>query len=70
MIFMLITSGSALILKFISNTKLLLAGQGSAIIEGLQCALIVPILVLTIILAIDGFKVLFGGKSGSEAKTA
>lgn len=63
MFFMLVTSGSALVLKFISNTKLLMAGQGTAIVEGLQCALIVPILVLVVILAIDGFKVLFGSTS-------
>ena len=67
MIFMLITSGSALILKFISNAKLLMIGEGTGIVEGLQCVLIVPILVLTLILAVDGFKVLFGGKNETAA---
>ena len=67
MIFMLITSGSALILKFISNAKLLMIGEGTGIVEGLQCVLNVPILVLTLILAVDGFKVLFGGKNETAA---
>ena len=57
---MLLTAGSALVLKFISNTKVLMAGQGTAIVEGLQCAIIIPILVLAVILVVDGFKVLFG----------
>ncbi|MDD7718414.1 MAG: carbon starvation protein A [Eubacteriaceae bacterium] len=70
MFFMLITSGSALVLKFISNAKLLMAGEGVAIVEGLQCVLIVPILVLTVILAIDGFKVLFGKKTETAAEAA
>ena len=37
-----------------------MAGQGTAIVEGLQCAIIIPILVLAVILVVDGFKVLFG----------
>ena len=65
MFFMLITSGSALVLKFISNVQLLMAGEGTAIVEGLQCVLIVPILVLAIILAVDGCKVLFA-KDGNK----
>ena len=65
MFFMLITSGSALVLKFISNVQLLMAGEGTAIVEGLQCVLIVPILALAIILAVDGCKVLFA-KDGNK----
>lgn len=69
MFFMLITSGSALVLKFISNAKLLMAGEGTAIVEGLQCVLIVPIFVLAIILAVDGCKVLFN-KDNEKGKAA
>lgn len=44
--------------------------EGVAIVEGLQCVLIIPILVLTIILAIDGFKVLFGKNTETAAEAA
>lgn len=67
LIFMLFTAGSALVLKFISNAKLLMAGEGTAIVEGLQCVLIVPILVLAIILVVDGFKVLYGKDTETAA---
>ena len=63
MFFMLITSGAALILKFISNVQVLAAGEGSMIVEGLQCVLVVPILALAIVLALDGCKVLFAKKA-------
>ncbi|MGN0715701.1 MAG: carbon starvation protein A [Anaerovoracaceae bacterium] len=67
LVFMLITSGSALVLKFIKNAQVLMAGEGSAIVEGLQCVIIIPILVLAVILVVDGFKVLFG-KEEATAK--
>ena len=60
LVFMLLTAGSALVLKFIKNAQVLMAGEGTAIVEGLQCVIIIPILVLAVILVVDGFKVLFG----------
>ena len=67
LVFMLLTAGSALVLKFIKNAQVLMAGEGSAIVEGLQCVIIIPILVLAVILVVDGFKVLFG-KEEATAK--
>ena len=67
LVFMLLTAGSALVLKFIKNAQVLMAGEGTAIVEGLQCVIIIPILVLAIILVVDGFKVLFG-KEEATAK--
>ena len=67
LVFMLLTAGSALVLKFIKNAQVLMAGEGTAIVEGLQCVIIIPILVLAVILVVDGFKVLFG-KEEATAK--
>ena len=65
LVFMLLTAGSALVLKFIKNAQVLMAGEGTAIVEGLQCVIIIPILVLAVILVVDGFKVLFGNEEAT-----
>ena len=58
MIFMLCATISSLILSFKNNLTALLGGTGTAIKEGLQCVIIVPIVVLAVILVIEGGKVL------------
>ena len=70
MFFMLITSGAALIIKFIKNAQILAAGTGTAIIEGLQCVLIIPIFILASILTVDGCKVLVQNKTEAKAEVA
>lgn len=58
MIFMLCATVCSLILSFKNNVIALVAGTGSIIKEGLQCVIIVPIVVLAIVLVIEGGKIL------------
>ena len=66
LVFMLLTAGSALVLKFIKNAQVLMAGEGTAIVEGLQCVIIIPIFVLAVILVIDGMKVLMAAEKARK----
>lgn len=70
LIFMLVTSDTALIYKFVTNIMALNAGTGKLIVEGVQCVVIVPIFILAIILTIDGFRMLFGKKQETKAEAA
>ena len=58
MFFMLCATLSSLVLSFKNNLTALMAGTGTAIKEGLQCVIIVPIVILAVILVIEGGKVL------------
>lgn len=58
MIFMLIACLSSLVLSFKANVLKFQMGTATLIREGLQCAVIIPIFVLAIILVIEGGKVL------------
>lgn len=60
MFFMLAATLSTLVLTFKNNIIKLTGGEGQMLVEGLQCLLIVPIVVLAVIMAIDGLKTLFG----------
>lgn len=60
MFFMLAATLSTLVLTFKNNVLKLAGGTGQALVEGLQCVLIVPIVVLAVIMAIDGIRTLFG----------
>ena len=70
MIFMLIATVSSLILSFKNNVAKLIAGTGVIYKEGLQCVIIVPIVVLAIILVIEGGKVLIAAEKANKAKKA
>lgn len=58
MIFMLCATISSLALSFKNNVVKLMNGTGTIITEGLQCVIIVPIVVLAIVLVLEGGKVL------------
>ncbi|MGN0659167.1 MAG: carbon starvation protein A [Emergencia sp.] len=70
MFFMLAATVTTLVMKFISNVQLLMAGTGTVVVEGLQSVLIVPILILTIVMLVDGFKTLFGNQHKGTADQA
>ncbi len=70
MIFMLVATISSLILSFKNNIAKLVAGTGTAMTEGLQCVIIVPVVVLAIILVIEGGKVLIATEKANKAKKA
>lgn len=59
MFFMLAATLSALAITFKNNIVALTSGNGTILVQGLQCVLIVPIVVLAVIMAIDGIKTLF-----------
>ena len=59
MFFMLAASMTALVFRFAENIRLLTQGTGEIIVEGLQCLLIVPIFLLTLIFSIDSLQTLF-----------
>ena len=69
-VFMLCATISSLILSFKNNIVKLVGGTGTALTEGLQCVLIVPIVVLAIILVIEGGKVLISVEKEKKAKKA
>lgn len=58
MIFMLCATISSLIISFKNNVSALMAGTGTMIKEGLQCVIIVPVAVLSLVLVFEGVKVL------------
>lgn len=58
MIFMLCATLSSLVLTFKANVTKLMDGTGQAFVEGLQCVIIVPIVVLAVLLILEGGKVL------------
>lgn len=62
MFFMLITSAAALVVRFCYNIWVLAAGDGSLIVEGVQCLLMIPIFILAAVQTLDGCKVLFKRK--------
>ena len=70
MIFMLCATMSSLILTFKNNVIKLVAGEGKIFVEGLQCAIIVPIAILAIILVIEGGKVLIQTEKDKKAKAS
>lgn len=59
MFFMLVATLSTLVITFKNNILKLTGGEGQALVEGLQCVLIVPIVILAVIMAVDGIKTLF-----------
>ena len=70
MIFMLLATVSSLVLSFKNNVAKLIAGTGVIYKEGLQCVIIVPIVVLAVILVIEGGKVLIAAEKANKAKKA
>lgn len=70
MIFMLCATISSLILTFKNNLMKLVGGNGTIIKEGLQCIIIVPVVVLAIILVIEGCKVLMQVEKENKMKKA
>ncbi|NLL79995.1 MAG: carbon starvation protein A [Clostridiales bacterium] len=68
MIFMLCATLSSLVLSFKNNIMKLVAGEGKVFVEGLQCVIIVPIVVLAVILVIEGGKVLIQVEKERKAK--
>ena len=69
-VFMLCATISSLVLTFKNNIMKLMGGNGTALTEGLQCVLIVPIVVLAVILVIEGGKVLLQVEKENKAKKA
>lgn len=68
MAFMLCATLSSLALSFKNNVLKLMDGTGAIYKEGLQCVIIVPIVVLAIILVIEGGKVLIQVEKERKAK--
>ncbi len=58
MVFMLCATLTSLVLTFKNNIVNLTSGTGTIIKEGLQCIIIIPIVILAIILVVEGVKVL------------
>ncbi|MCI6268738.1 MAG: carbon starvation protein A, partial [Clostridiales bacterium] len=58
MFFMLAATMSSLALSFYGNVMKLMAGTGVLVKEGLQCVIIVPVVVLALIITFDGLKAL------------
>ena len=58
MFFMLAATLSSLALSFYNNVMKLMAGTGAFGKEGLQCIIIVPVVVLALIITVDGLKAL------------
>ncbi len=63
MFFMLAATMSSLVLTFYNNMMKLVAGAGAMGKEGLQCGIIVVLIVLAIIITVDGLKELFNKNS-------
>ena len=57
MVFMLCATLTSLVLTFKNNIVNLTSGTGTIIKEGLQCIIIIPIVILAIILVVEGVKV-------------
>ena len=70
MAFMLCATLSSLVLSFKNNVLKLMDGTGAIYKEGLQCVIIVPIVVLAIILVIEGGKVLIKTEKENKGKKA
>lgn len=68
MIFMLCATISSLILSFKNNVVALAGGTGTIIKEGIQCVIIVPVIILAIIMVIEGGKVLVQLEKDKKAK--
>ena len=67
---MLVATISSLILSFKTNVEKLIAGTGAIYKEGLQCVIIVPVVILAVILVIEGGKVLIATEKARAAKKA
>lgn len=63
MFFMLAATMSSLVISFVNNVNKLTAGTGVMAKEGLQCAIIVPVIVLALIITADGLKALRAKKA-------
>lgn len=70
MIFMLCATMTSLVFTFKNNIVTLINGSGAIYKEGLQCVIIVPIIVLAIFLVIEGGKVLLQTEKANKAKKA
>ena len=70
MIFMLAATMSSLVLTFKANVTALLDGTGAILKEGLQCVIIIPVVILAVILVIEGGKVLIQVEKENKAKKA
>ena len=56
MAFMLVATMSSLVISFTTNVSKLMAGTGVMGKEGLQCVIIVPLIVLALIITFEGYK--------------
>ena len=67
MFFMLAATMTSLVMSFCTNVSLLMAGTGAFGKEGLQCIIIVPVIILAVILVIDGVKELLKKQAKAQA---
>ena len=67
MFFMLAATMTSLVMSFCTNVSLLMAGTGAFGKEGLQCIIIVPVIILAIILVVDGLKELLKKQAKAQA---
>ena len=63
MFFMLAATMSSLALSFCNNVMKLTAGTGVFAKEGLQCVIIIPVVILALIITVDGLKALKAKKA-------
>lgn len=63
MFFMLAATMCSLVLSFYGNVMKLMAGTGAMGKEGLQCVIIVPVIILALIITYDGLKELYAKKA-------
>ncbi|MFI3214186.1 MAG: carbon starvation protein A [Eubacteriales bacterium] len=66
MIFMICATFTSLYITFTSNISKLMDGSGVIIKEGLQCVIIVPIVICAVILVIEGCKVLIATEKANK----
>ena len=67
MIFMLAATMTSLVMSFCANVSALMAGTGAMGKEGLQCVIIVPVIILAVILVVGGVKELLKKDQKAEA---
>ncbi|MCI6967216.1 carbon starvation protein A [bacterium] len=63
MFFMLAATMCSLVLSFYNNVMKLVAGTGMLAREGLQCVIIIPVVILALIITVDGLKALRAKKA-------
>jgi len=67
-IFMMAACMVSLFMSFIANVKILAAGNGKLLVQGLQTVVIVPIFVLAILLFVEGWKTIVNPRKAKLAQ--